>query len=150
MTPPSMRSRDTRQRLLEVAGEVFAGRGTPRRDHPGDLPPGGRKHRRGALPLRRHREDLYRTVIQYAERCAPENPLPIGHRTHRPRSDCVRTSSHFSSASSTRATADEYKIELMQLRGRIDERAVTAARDRQDTARRTRYLRVPMRISQWI
>jgi len=73
MTPPSVRSRDTRQRLLEVAGEVFAGRGF--RD--ATIQQICRRADANIAAVHYHfgdKEELYRTVIQYAEQCASENP----------------------------------------------------------------------------
>ena len=72
MTPPSGRSRDTRQRLLEAAGEVFAERGF--RD--ATIQEICRRADANIAAVHYHfgdKEELYRTVIQYAEQCAPEN-----------------------------------------------------------------------------
>src|ERR1043166_877410 len=72
MTPPSGRSRDTRQRLLEVAGEVFAERGF--RD--ATIQEICRRADANIAAVHYHfgdKEELYRTVIQYAEERAAES-----------------------------------------------------------------------------
>src|SRR5438309_10636986 len=69
MTPPSARSRDTRQRLLEAAGEVFAERGF--RD--ATIQEICRRAAANIAAVHYHFADkkrLYRAVIQYAEGCA--------------------------------------------------------------------------------
>jgi TetR/AcrR family transcriptional regulator, regulator of cefoperazone and chloramphenicol sensitivity len=71
MTPPSARSRDTRQRLLEAAGEVFAERGF--RD--ATTQEICRRAAANIAAVHYHfgdKEELYRTVIQYAEQRAAE------------------------------------------------------------------------------
>src|SRR6266478_1289143 len=73
MTPPSARSRDTRQRLLEAAGEVFAERGF--RD--ATIQDICRRADANIAAVHYHfadKERLYRTVIQYAEGCAGDSP----------------------------------------------------------------------------
>lgn len=72
MTPPSVRSRDTRQRLLEAAGEVFADRGF--RD--ATIQEICRRADANIAAVHYHfgdKEQLYRAVIQYAEQCAGES-----------------------------------------------------------------------------
>src|SRR5262249_5058158 len=72
MTPPTGGSRDTRQRLLEAAGEVFADRGF--RD--ATIKEICRRADANIAAVHYHfgdKEEFYRTVIQYAEQCAPEN-----------------------------------------------------------------------------
>jgi len=72
MTPPSGRSRDTRQRLLEAAGEVFAERGF--RD--ATTQEICRRADANIAAVHYHfgdKEELYRTVIQYAEERAAES-----------------------------------------------------------------------------
>ena len=72
MTPPSARSRDTRQRLLEAAGEVFAERGF--RD--ATIQEICRRADANIAAVHYHfgdKEELYRTVIQYAEERAAES-----------------------------------------------------------------------------
>src|SRR3989441_12906972 len=76
MTPPSARSRDTRQRLLEAAGEVFAERGF--RD--ATIQEICRRADANIAAVHYHfadKERLYRTVIPYAEGCAGDSP-PAG------------------------------------------------------------------------
>src|SRR5947199_10001720 len=73
MTPPSGRSRDTRQRLLEAAGEVFAERGfrdatTQEICRRADANIAGVHYHFG------DKEELYRTVIQYAEERTAQRP----------------------------------------------------------------------------
>jgi len=73
MTPPSARSRDTRQRLLEAAGEVFAERGF--RD--ATIQEICRRADANIAAVHYHfadKERLYRAVIQYAEGCAGDSP----------------------------------------------------------------------------
>jgi len=72
MTPPTGRSRDTRQRLLEAAGEVFADRGF--RD--ATIQEICRRADANIAAVHYHfgdKEQLYRAVIQYAEQCAAES-----------------------------------------------------------------------------
>src|SRR4029077_18806791 len=72
MTPPSARSRDTRKRLLEAAGEVFAERGF--RD--ATIQEICRRADANIAAVHYHfadKEQLYRAVIQYAEECAPDS-----------------------------------------------------------------------------
>jgi len=72
MTPPTGRSRDTRQRLLEAAGEVFADRGF--RD--ATIQEICRRANANIAAVHYHfgdKEQLYRAVIQYAEQCAAES-----------------------------------------------------------------------------
>jgi len=72
MTPPSARSRDTRQRLLEAAGEVFAERGF--RD--ATVQEICRRAEANIAAVNYHfadKEQLYRAVIQYAEACAVDS-----------------------------------------------------------------------------
>ena len=72
MTPPSGGSRDTRQRLLEAAGEVFAERGF--RD--ATTQEICRRADANIAAVHYHfgdKEELYRTVIQYAEGRAAES-----------------------------------------------------------------------------
>ena len=72
MTPPSGGSRDTRQRLLEAAGEVFAERGF--RD--ATTQEICRRADANIAAVHYHfadKERLYRAVIQYAEGCAGES-----------------------------------------------------------------------------
>src|SRR5438034_680479 len=72
MRPPSGRSRDTRQRLLEAAGEVFAERGF--RD--ATTQEICRRADANIAAVHYHfgdKEELYRTVIQYAEERAAES-----------------------------------------------------------------------------
>src|SRR2546422_1059492 len=72
MTLPSARSRDTRQRLLEAAGEVFAGRGF--RD--ATIQEICRSADANIAAVHYHfgdKEQLYRAVIQYAEQRAAES-----------------------------------------------------------------------------
>ena len=72
MGPPSARSHDTRQRLLEAAGEVFAERGF--RD--ATTQEICRRADANIAAVHYHfgdKEELYRTVIQYAEQCAAES-----------------------------------------------------------------------------
>ena len=73
MTPPSVRSRDTRQRLLEAAGEVFAERGF--RD--ATVQEICRRADANIAAIHYHyadKEQLYRAVIQYAEGRAEDSP----------------------------------------------------------------------------
>jgi AcrR family transcriptional regulator len=72
MTPPSARSQDTRQRLLEAAGEVFAERGF--RD--ATIQEICRRADANIAAVHYHfgdKEQLYRELIQYAEDCAVES-----------------------------------------------------------------------------
>ncbi len=72
MTPPSARSRDTRQRLLEAAGEVFAERGF--RD--ATVQEICRRAAANIAAVHYHfadKEQLYGAVIQYAEECAADD-----------------------------------------------------------------------------
>src|SRR5262249_35839467 len=72
MTPPTGGSRDTRQRLLEAAGEVFADRGF--RD--ATIQEICRRADANIAAVHYHfgdKEQLYRAVIQYAEQCAGES-----------------------------------------------------------------------------
>src|SRR5213594_91735 len=72
MTPPSGRSRDTRQRLLEAAGEVFAERGF--RD--ATIQEICRRADANIAAVHYHfgdKEQLYCAVIQYAEQRAAES-----------------------------------------------------------------------------
>src|SRR5207245_8679011 len=81
MTPPSARSRDTRQRLLEAAGEVFAERGF--RD--ATIQEICLRADANIAAVHYHfadKEQLYRAVIQYAEGCAGDShPADIGPDT---------------------------------------------------------------------
>ncbi len=78
MTPPTARSRDTRQRLLDAAGEVFAECGF--RDATTQAI--CRRADANIAAVHYHfgdKEQLYRAVIQYAERCAAESrPANLG------------------------------------------------------------------------
>jgi len=72
MTPPSARSRDTRHRLLEAAGEVFAERGF--RD--ATVQEICRRADANIAAVHYHfadKEQLYRAIIQYAEECAADS-----------------------------------------------------------------------------
>src|SRR5205823_11714754 len=79
MTPPSGRSRDTRQRLLEAAGEVFAERGF----REATIQEICRRADANIAAVHYHFADkaqFYRAVIRYAEECAassaPADPAP--------------------------------------------------------------------------
>jgi len=78
MPPPSARSHDTRQRLLEAAGEVFAERGF--RD--ATVQEICRRADANIAAVHYHfadKERLYRAVIQYAEQCAADShPADVG------------------------------------------------------------------------
>src|SRR5947207_8694438 len=79
--PPSARSRDTRQRLLEAAGEVFAERGF--RD--ATVQEICRRADANIAAVHYHfadKEQLYRAIIQYAEECtADSHPADVAPDT---------------------------------------------------------------------